>query len=571
MRFAISSSLKTVLALCTLIFIIGYLCLTPLYHVQAQTVPPFAPGELLIKLRANVPPVAAQDLFNRIKATPLERLDRVGWVRIRLTENQAVEHMIPIVRQFPQVELVEPNYVVQAIGIPNDPDFGKLWGLNNIGQTGGSPGADIDAPEGWDAFVSGGNTVVVAVIDTGTDYTHPDLAPRIWKNPNEVANGMDDDGNGYVDDINGWDFANNDNNPMDDNNHGTHVSGTIGALFNNGQGVSGVTGPANIKLMPLKFLNSSGSGYISNAVKALDYATAKGAVISNNSWGTTSYSQALADAITRNYQAGRLFVAASGNNGTNTDSSPYYPQGYNVPNIVSVAAMTASDSLSSFSNYGAQSVDLAAPGSLIYSTIRGGYANYSGTSMATPHVAGVAALIWAKNYTLSNLQVKQRLLDSTRKMAYLSGKTVSGGVLNLKNAMVATSVPGSVPPPSPSPTPAPAPAPTPAPAPAPSPSVPAAPTNLTAQPFLKQESYVTVRYAKLDWKDNATNETGYEVWMSKYPDKDFSRIQVLSANITTWTHQISRYSMWYDAYYKVRAYNGSGASGFSNTVKVNRF
>lgn len=529
--------------------------LLPLWHAaQAQSVQPFVPGELLIKMKPNVPPAAVRDMMTRIQAKPLENLGP-GWVRVRMS-NPAVEQLVPWVRQLPQVAMAEPNYLVQAIGIPNDPYFSKLWGLNNTGQTGGASGADIDAPEAWDNFAPAGNAVVVAVIDTGIDTTHPDLAGRMWANPNEIAgNGVDDDKNGYIDDTRGWDYVSNDNDPTDDNNHGTHVAGTIAASFNNSQGIAGVAGPANVRLMPLKFLNSSGSGAISNAIKALDYATTKGAVISNNSWGGTSYSQALADAIARNYQAGRLFVAAAGNNATNTDATPYYPQGYNVPSVISVAAMTASDTLASFSNYGGQSVDLAAPGSSIYSTVRGGYALYSGTSMATPHVAGAAALIWAKNSALTNVQVKRILMDSSRKAAYLTGKTVTGGVLNLKNAMLATSSPGT----------------SPAPAPSPSPSIPAAPSSLAAQPILVKKTYYSIRTAKLTWKDNAANETGYEVWYSKSATSGFSRIKVLASNITTWTHQISYSPMTTNAYYKVRAYNANGASAFSNVVKVSRF
>lgn len=554
-----------------MLLLLGSFILPFLQSARAQVGINAVPGELLIKIKPNATPLAVRDMLTRMQAQALERVDNYGWIRVRVPTRQINEQILQHVRQFPQVQAVEPNFIVQAIGIPNDPSFKSLWGLHNTGQTGGTAGADIDAPEGWDKFTPAGNRVVVAVIDTGVDYTHPDLNSRIWVNADEVAgNGVDDDRNGFVDDVRGWDFVNNDSDPMDDHNHGTHVSGTIAATFNNGVGVAGVAGPADVRIMPLKFLNSSGSGSTSNAIKALDYATANGAVVSNNSWGGGSFSQALADALQRNHQAGRLFVAAAGNNSRDTDSSPYYPQGYDVPNVISVASTTSSDTLSSFSNYGSRTVDLGAPGSSIYSTVRGGYSSFSGTSMATPHVVGGIALIWAKNHTLTNLQVKQILMDSTRKVGYLGGKTVTGGMLNLNNAMAATPSPGS-PAPSPPPEPTPPPSdPTPPP-PMPPIAVPAAPTGLTATPVLEKRTHYSIRYAKLSWKDNASNEIGYEIWQSDYPDKNFRRIKLLGANATSWTHQITRRDMTSDSYYKVRAYNGSGASAFSNLVKVNRF
>lgn len=530
---------------------------------MAQGEPTFVPGEILLKLHPSLPTTAMAGLYNRIQVKPLERLNKSGWIRVKLRAGQDVQHILPTLRQFPQITMAEPNYIVRANGIPNDPAFAKQWGLHNMGQAGGTAGVDIDAPEAWDNFVPAGNAVVVAVIDTGVDYQHTDLAGRMWTNPNEVAgNKIDDDRNGYVDDVRGWDFANNDSDPMDDNNHGTHVAGTLAAAFNNSAGVAGVAGPANVKIMPLKFLGSNGTGLTSNAIKALDYATSKGAVISNNSWGGSSYSQALADAIARNHAAGRLVVAAAGNEGRNTDDKPYYPQGYNVPNVISVASMTASDTLSSFSNYGAQSVDLAAPGSSIYSTVKGGrYATYNGTSMATPHVAGAAALIWAKNPMLTNVQVRQIILDTTRKAGYVSGKTVTGGVLNLKGAMLATTSPGASPSPSPQPTPQPTPA----------PNVPAAPSSLAAKPVLSGNKYYASRQVKLSWKDNATNESRYEVYQSTSATANFKRIASLGANVVTWTHYLGSSPLKADYYYKVRALNSNGASGYSNVVKVNKF
>jgi subtilisin family serine protease len=554
---------------------ISGLFLTLWEGVNAQTEPlTYVPGELLVKMRPMTTAAATQDLFTRIQAKPLEALNNSGWIRIRMEGNPNFQQMMPYIRKFPQVEMAEPNYVLHAVGIPNDSGFSKLWGLNNTGQTGGKAGADIDAPEAWDVFAPKGNTVVVAVIDSGIDYTHPDLVNRIWANPKETAgNGVDDDHNGYVDDIRGWNFVRNNNNPMDDHNHGTHVAGTIGASFNNSVGVAGVAGPAQIRMMPLKFLDNTGTGLLSNAVKAIDYATANGAVVSNNSWAGGGFSQALHDAIQRNYQAGRLFVAAAGNDAKNTDSSVVYPQGYNVPNIISVAAMTASDSLSSFSNYGAKTTDMAAPGSSIYSTVRGGYALYNGTSMAAPHVTGSAAMMWAQNPALNSVQVKDILMNTTRKVGYLSGKTVSGGVLNLKNALLAAGGdPGTPSPPQLTPTPPqPTPIPQPTPTPLPLPGTPAAPTNLTATPNLVNKVYYSIRQAKLSWKDTAINEAGFEVWRSTSPSSGFTRIKVLPVNTVTWTNDLSWAALKTEYYFKVRSYNSKGPSAFSNVAQINRF
>ena len=212
--------------------------------------------------------------------------------------------------------------------------------------------------------------VLVGVIDTGVDYNHPDLAANIWTNPGEIAgNGIDDDGNGYIDDVHGYDFVNNDGDPMDDNGHGTHFSGTIGGVGNNGIGVAGVNW--NVKIMALKFLDSGGSGSTANAVAGVQYATMMGVDVTSNSWGGGGFSQALYDAIDAAGAANIAFVAAAGNNGANNDTSPAYPAAYDLPNIISVAATDDNDELASFSNYGAASVDLGAPGVDILSTLPG--------------------------------------------------------------------------------------------------------------------------------------------------------------------------------------------------------
>ena len=332
-------------------------------------------------------------------------------------------------------DIVEPDYIVHANATePSDTAFTSLWGLHNTGQNGGKADADIDAPEAWD-YTTGSRSVLVGVIDTGIDHTHPDLAANMWINPNEIAaNGLDDDNNGYVDDVRGWDFANNDNNPMDDHLHGTHCAGTIGGVGNNGKGVVGVCW--QVSLVGLKFLSSSGSGTISDATEAVAYGTQIGVDMTSNSWGGGGYSLLLKSTIDAAGTANILFIAAAGNESSNSDSEVSYPSGYDSASIIAVAATTRSDVLSYFSNYGAATVDLAAPGSEIYSTApSGGYATLSGTSMATPHVTGACALLLAHNPTLSPTAVKTALLSSVDPLPALKGLCVSGGRLNAARAL----------------------------------------------------------------------------------------------------------------------------------------
>jgi subtilisin family serine protease len=324
--------------------------------------------------------------------------------------------------------------------LPNDPQLTQLWGLSNTGQSGGRPHADIDAPDAWN-ISTGSSNVVVAVIDTGVDYTHSDLAANIWTNSWETAgNGRDDDGDGFVDDVHGYDFANNDGNPMDDNSHGTHVSGTIGGVGNNTLGVAGVNW--SVSIMPLKFLSASGSGSTSDAVRAINYATMQrsrygvNVRVLNCSWGGGGFDNALQDAIQAAGDAGILTVAAAGNKGQNNDVYPNYPSNYGSSSIIAVAATDRNDNLASFSNYGAASVDLAAPGVSIYSTIPGnGYAIYSGTSMATPHVAGVAALAWSVAPNASVADIRNAILQGADRIAGLSGKVATGGRLDAYNTL----------------------------------------------------------------------------------------------------------------------------------------
>ena len=381
------------------------------------------------------------------------------------------------------VESVEPDVIIASATMPNDPSFGRLWGLDNTGQSGGVAGADIDATRAWDVS-TGSRSVVVAVIDTGVDYRHADLAANMWRNPGEVAgNGIDDDRNGFVDDVYGWDFANGDGDPYDDEGHGTHVAGTIGAVGNNGVGVTGVNWAVSI--MALKFLGSDGSGSTSDAIAAINYATRMrrdfgvNVVATNNSWGGGGSSAALRRAIQAGGDAGILFVAAAGNEGVNNDVTPSYPANDTSTAVIAVAATDRSNRLASFSNYGATSVDIAAPGAAIYSTVPGnGYASYSGTSMATPHVTGAVALLAAANPQATGAAIRSAILSSATRVTGLAGKVATGGVLDVAAALTALGT-GTLPV---EPTPPTDPTPDPVPDPTPVPDPPAPPPGDSGEP-----------------------------------------------------------------------------------------
>ena len=341
----------------------------------------------------------------------------------------------------PEVAYAEPNWVVQHAATATDPYFtdGSLWGMGG--------GFGSNAATAWQAGRTGSSSVYVGVIDEGIQYTHPDLDANIGSNPGEAdgAPGVDDDKNGYVDDTRGWDFANNDSTIYDGgtkgnaDDHGTHVAGTLGAE-SNASGVVGVNW--NVKLLSGKFLGRNG-GSIANAIKATDYFTdlktrhGLNLVATNNSCGGGGYSQAMKDAISRANAANILFVAAAGNGGRdgvgdNNDTTASYPSNYDVPNVIAVAAITSTGAKSSFSNYGATTVDLGAPGSGIWSTTAlNGYSSYNGTSMATPHVTGAAALYASTHPGATAAQIKEAILGSALSTPSMAGKTVTGGRLNV--------------------------------------------------------------------------------------------------------------------------------------------
>jgi subtilisin family serine protease len=405
---------------------------------------PYAAGEVLVKFDADAAPAAIENAARGVGAVELKRFENIGVRSWRLGAGVSVEQALAHLRGPALAGIVayaEPNYTLYASDFPatpNDPFRAQLYGLHNVGQTGGTIDADIDAPEAWAAGYTGSSSVVVGIIDTGIDYTHPDLAANIWTNPGEVAgDGLDNDGNGFVDDVHGYDFVGaGDSDPRDDNGHGTHVAGTIGATGDNGVGVVGVNW--NVKLMALKFLNASGQGLTDDAIEAVNYAAGMGVRITNNSWGGGGFSQALYDAIN---VSNSLFVAAAGNGASSTLR---LPAGYDLPNIISVAATDASDNLATFSSYGADWVDLAAPGVAVFSTYAGNtYATISGTSMATPHVSGAAALLLASNPSLTTADVKATLLNSVDPLAPLAGKTLTGGRLSVARALGAPPLPAT--------------------------------------------------------------------------------------------------------------------------------
>ncbi len=677
-------SILIMLAICFLATPVLAFELDSISSGQPSKGPAYVPGELLVKYRPAARAVASEYFRTRWGVSTLRTFKAIGVQHVKLPKGLTVEEALEIYQDDPDVEYAEPNYYRYIAAAPNDTYFDQLWGLHNTGQdvngTSGTADADMDAPEAWD-ITTGSSDVVIAVIDSGVDYNHPDLSANIWTNPGEIAgNGIDDDGNGYVDDVRGWDFVDDDNDPIDSNDHGTHVAGTIAAVGDDSTGVTGVSWAA--KIMVLRFLDAFGSGTTANAISAIEYANAKGAHVINNSMGGAGFSQAEKDAIDA---SSALVVCAAGNEDADNDSTPSYPASYTSTNIIAVAATDQDDDLASFSNYGATSVDVAAPGTNIYScepdrqtvwsdnfddndisdwptdgtnntwattsslsssgsysltdspagdyqddtdswarapdldltshsgtklefklngsselnydflyvqsssdlsswtdhyVISGDYSDdwytgtldlgaydgestvyirfrftsdfsntddgwyiddvtvtaasssydgtqyqfFQGTSMATPLVSGLAALIKAQTPSLTNTEIKAAIENTVDIIPSLSGKVVTGGRVNAHNALV-----------------------------------PPAPSSLSA-------STTSLTQIDLSWTDNSSNELGFKIERKTGSEGTYSEIDTAAADATSYSDTGLSEATTY--YYRVRAYNLAGNSSYSDEANA---
>ncbi len=416
-----------------------------------SSLPEVVPGEIIVKFK-NTALINAKS-FNGYEIS--QKISRDMAV-LKTNNKMNVNKLIGQLNRDLEIEYAEPNYIVHAIKNEfsiwdklnslktNDPQFDKLWGLTNTGSnepagsrgnssTSGVAGADVNALNAW-TITKGSKAIKIAVIDTGVDYNHPDLKNNIWTNTAELNGkaGVDDDGNGYIDDIHGYDFANKDGDPMDGNGHGSHCAGTIAAEHDNGVGIAGVM--ADAEIVGVKFLTDQGSGSTADAIAAINYATDIGVDIMSNSWGGGGYSQALKDSIIRANQAGIIFTAAAGNSATDNNTTPHYPSNYDVENVISVAAHNYNDGLASFSCYGSTTVHVAAPGRNILSTTpNNSYDVFSGTSMATPHVTGVVGLYLAHNGKTDPKDLRDKLMESSVYGTAYGKKTISGGRVDAYN------------------------------------------------------------------------------------------------------------------------------------------
>ncbi len=399
----------------------------------------FKPDQIIVRFKHD---------FKEERRKVVREMNGLRWLRtlptkselLEISDGSSVEEAVTRMIANPNVLHAQPNFAYQTYDLPDDTFFNLLWGLDNIGQyIGGSTNGvgvvnmDIDAPEAWE-ITQGTPDIVVGVIDTAIDISHPDLAANIWTNPGEIdGDNIDNDHNGFTDDLHGWDFYNDHASVYEsgDHYHGTHVAGTIAAIANNSEGVTGVA--PGVKIMPLQFIGPDGWGYTSDALGALNYAQMMGVRVTNNSWGGSEFDAELHDAIC-GYDG--VFVAAAGNSSGNSDNAPLYPAAYDCPNIISVAALNNRGELAFFSNYGATSVDIGAPGLDIVSSIpEGSYAYLSGTSMASPHVTGIVALMLSMQPGLSGPDVRNMLITTAKPLASLQGLTVSGGMASAFNAV----------------------------------------------------------------------------------------------------------------------------------------
>jgi subtilisin family serine protease len=495
-------------------------------------------GELLVKFKSGTISTASVRVHQAVGSSVVKRYSVVpGLEHVKLTKGLSIQDAIQQYMANPDVEYAEPNYIRRAMTIPNDTYFGNQWALHNTGTyAGGTADADMDAPEAWD-ISTGSSSIIAAVLDTGIDYSHSDLVGNIWTNLGETSctDGIDNDGNGLVDDCKGWDFVNSDNDPMDDFGHGTHVAGTIGAVGNNGIGTAGVMW--KVRLMPVKVLDSDGAGTDAELIAGIQYAASNGAKIINSSLGGFGFSNSLFDAIATANSMGVLFIAAAGNGGgdligDNNDLTPFYPASFDLPNIISVAATDQDDIRVPFSNFGLNSVDVAAPGVYIFSTVPNNlfsdFSNeefFAGTSMATPHVAGLAGLLWSHydgvhNTLFTASQVRATILRYVDVLPTLTGWIQTGGRVNAFKAVSSLLTPA----------------------------------NLTATAKSPTE-------ISLAWEDRATGEDGYKV-ERKISGGTFTEVQTLTAGSSSFTDSFLTPDATYT--YRVRVFNTIAESFNSN-------
>lgn len=512
--------------------------------------PFYRQGELLVKFRAEAGRAAAAEQHLAVGAAVQRRLAAGDVELVRLPADMDMERALEQYRANPLVEYAEPNYLVHRARIPNDPRFAaEQWALDNTGQAvrgvAGEPGADIGAAAAWDLHV-GDAAVVVAILDSGVDYGHPDLAANIWTNTDDPADGLDNDGNGFVDDIRGWNFVGDNNDPMDDDltvSHGTHVAGIIGAVGDNAVGISGINW--TVRMMPLKVLDSNGVGTLADIIAAMDYAVANGARVINASYTYPQSCEPLPfgaselerEAIARAHSAGVLLVAAAGNFGCDTDVHPFYPAAHRVANILSVAATDPRDRLADFSNTGEGSIHLGAPGINILSTIHpaaGEYGYLTGTSMAAPMVAGAAALVSAFRPQLEGKAVRELILNRVTPLAALDGRVMSGGRLDLGAAMTG---------------------------------------DLALEPPFRPAYLTATRRSAtridLAWLDNSAVEDRFELERRVGRRGGYEVIaDTLPANTESYSDTTVELVEGSAHFFRVRAANGNGRSGYSNEAAI---
>jgi subtilisin family serine protease len=507
-------------------------------------------GEILVKFKSGVVSASSQQVHKAAGSSLIKKYEMVSNLElVKLPKGMSVQEAIQSYMADPNVEYAEPNYRRCLARIPNDTYFRNQWSLHNDGTyASGTPDADLDAPEAWE--ISAGNrSIIVAVLDSGIDFNHQDLVGNIWKNLGEANcfDYIDNDGNGYIDDCNGWDFANDNNSPMDDEGHGTHVAGVIGARGHNNLGIAGLMW--DVQLMPVKVFNpdteltgSCGSLYASDVVAGIYYAANNGAKVINASINGEGYCISEYEAINYANSLGVLFVAAAGNGGydgigDNNDITPHYPSNYNLPNIISVAATDQDDRRVPFSNYGPNTVHVAAPGVYTFSTVPSWWSNYTGygyleffagTSMAAPHVAGLAGLLSSYYDGVNNTyftvpQIKATILRYVDVLPTLDGWISTRGRINAHRALSSL----------------------------------LAPTSLRAKASSSKVS--------LSWQDNATGEDGYIVERGA-SGSAYTAIAQLAAGATSFEDTAITGGASY--VYRVKAFNNIAESFSSNDVSV---